>query len=392
MSNRSYPPAAGPSEADRRMLIAMHETPGIGRKSIRALMEAMPQGFAAGGLHRASAAELQRYGLSPAKAAAIAGSIAALGGRPPGGRAPRAPAEGGYAVVTIWDDAYPPLLRETADPPLVLYVRGEPDALRLPAVAIVGTRVPTAYGRRAAGDLAEQVARTGIAVASGLARGVDAAAHEGAMRAPGGITVAVMATSIDTVYPPDHRLLARRIVDSGGALVSEYPPGTPPHPGLFPERNRIIAGLSLGTLVVEAAERSGAMITAQHAQSESRALFAVPGPISSPKSEGPHKLIRDGVAKLVASGADIIEELRPGPLAWAMGELPSPSAGGSDARPELSADERRVLDLIEWEPVAFDRILERSGFGFGHLHAVLLSLTMKNVITALPGPSYTRVG
>jgi len=211
-------------------------------------------------------------------------------------------------TLTLSRPGYPRLLREIHDPPPVLYVKGTLLPEDEAAVAIVGTRAATPYGLDVAERLAEELARCGITVVSGLAEGIDRAAHEGALKA-GGRTIAVVGHGLDTIYPRQHRELAERIMQSG-CVLSEFSIGMPPLKENFPQRNRIISGLSLGTLVVEAPVRSGALITARTAMEQGREVFAVPGPVSSPKSEGTHALIKDG-AKLVCKVQDILEELAP---------------------------------------------------------------------------------
>src|SRR5216117_317110 len=211
----------------------------------------------------------------------------------------------GVTIIDILEPRYPPLLREIFDPPIVLYLRGKKWNAELPQVAIVGTRRPTGYGLNCAERLAEDLAARGLAITSGLARGLDAAAHRGALRT--GATYAVFGSGLDFVYPKENRKLAD-LVEENGAIISEFPLGTPPSPQNFPIRNRIIAGMSLGVVVVEAAEYSGSLITVRLALESNREVFAVPGNITSAKSFGPHVLIRQG-AKLVATWEDVVEEL-----------------------------------------------------------------------------------
>src|SRR2546426_4667653 len=241
----------------------------------------------------------------------------------------------GITILDILDPAYPPLLREIFDPPIVLYLRGKKWDPDLPQLAVVGTRRPTGYGLNCAERLAQDLAARGIAVTSGLARGLDAAAHRGALR--GGVTYAVFGSGLDFVYPKENRKLADLVVDNG-AIISEFPLGTPPSPQNFPIRNRIIAGMSLGVTVVEAAEYSGSLITVRFGLEFGREIFAVPGNITSPQSFGPHALIRQG-AKLVASWQDIVEELpHPirekifAPLIAKMQALPEPQLDGAEAK------------------------------------------------------------
>ncbi len=222
---------------------------------------------------------------------------------------PKTPLEGDNRhLITLHDARYPTLLREIDDAPPMLFIQGDPTILNLPQIAIVGSRNPSASGRQTATDFAHFLASAGLAITSGLADGIDGAAHQGALETKNS-TLAVTGTGLDRVYPAKHRELAHRIAEQG-ALISELPPGTPPIPANFPRRNRIISGLSLGTLVVEAAQKSGSLITARLATEQGREVFAIPGSIHNPLARGCHALIRQG-AKLVETAGDILEELAP---------------------------------------------------------------------------------
>jgi DNA processing protein len=291
----------------------------------------------------------------------------------------------GVTIVDILDSRYPPLLREIFDPPIVLYLRGKRWDADLPQVAVVGTRRPTGYGLNCAERLAEDLAARGLAVTSGLARGLDAAAHRGALRA--GITYAVFGSGLDFVYPKENRELAD-LVEQNGAIISEFPLGTPPSPQNFPIRNRIIAGMSLGVTVVEAAEYSGSLITVRLALEGGREIFAVPGNITSPNSFGPHVLIRQG-AKLVTSWQDIVEELpHPirekifAPLVAKMQELPEPELD------EAEAKVWRALSLQE--PVSIDTLLSKLPLATSEVYSALLALETAEHIRQLPGKKYIR--
>ncbi|WP_145046285.1 DNA-processing protein DprA [Paenibacillus xylanexedens] len=302
----------------------------------------------------------------------------------------------GIEVITYLDSNYPILMKETVQPPWVLYGRGDMQLLHSKSIAMVGTRMPTVYGRKVGERLAEELCKAGLTIVSGLARGIDSVCHDAALRA-GGKTIAVFGTGIDSIYPPENNSLAERIAETG-LLLSEYPPGTRAHQGLFPERNRIIAGLSLGTLVVEADIRSGSLITADAALDAGRDVFAVPGPITSPKSRGSHNLIRQG-AKLVTSAADLLEEYQM--------DLPNPEqvpynrgrstqnkqsvTAGMFPPATLSSDEQRVIAILQQEEQSLDQLVERLSWDFGHLHSVLLSLIIKKQISQLPGTRYARV-
>jgi DNA processing protein len=277
------------------------------------------------------------------------------------------------------DPHYPPALLQTADPPLLLYLQGDPAVLQRPALAVVGSRGATPQGLANARAFAQALAGQGWCIVSGLALGIDAAAHEGALEAPGGGgTVAVVGTGLDRVFPARHRALAHRIA-AAGALLSEYAPGSPPLREHFPERNRIIAGLTQGTLVVEAALASGSLITARQASEAGREVFAIPGSIHSPQARGCHALIRQG-AKLVETAEDIVEELRgQRPL------LPDPPAAAT------APPEDPLLAALGHDPVTLDALLARTGESAAQLSARLLELELEGRVARLPGGLYQRL-
>lgn len=288
------------------------------------------------------------------------------------------------AIVPDSEETYPPLLRQIYDPPGALFVRGlllPEDAL---AVAIVGTRHASHYGLRQAERLARGLAAAGVTVVSGLARGIDAAAHRGALAA-GGRTIAVLASGLLNVYPPEHQELAEQIRGQG-ALVSESPPHWPPKSGAFPQRNRLIAGLSLGVVVVEAALRSGALISAEHAMEQGREVFAVPGRVDNYTSRGCHRLIREG-AKLVEGVDDILDEL--GPLVEA-----APRANGltihSPAELQLNPQEQAVLQAVAREPTHIDEVVTRSGLPIHRVLATISVLEMRRLIRRVSGSLVVR--
>lgn len=282
-------------------------------------------------------------------------------------------------LLPIGDPHYPPELLQTADPPLLLYVLGQLAALQHPQrLAIVGSRNPTPQGALNAQQFAHALGQAGVCVVSGLALGVDGAAHEGALAA-GAPTLAVVGTGLDRVYPGRHRELAHRIA-AQGALVSEYPLGTPPLAPNFPKRNRIISGLSQGVLVVEAALQSGSLITARLAAEQGRDVFAIPGSIHSPQARGCHALIRQG-AKLVESAQDILEELRvPDPLA---------PARTAPARTDATDD---LLAVMGFDPVSLDALQARCGLDTATLQARLLELELDGHVGRLPGGLLQRIG
>lgn len=304
----------------------------------------------------------------------------------------------GADILLLDDGVYPALLREIFDPPITLYVKGEwADCLEQPCVAVVGSRRSSTYGQNAAVMLARELATRGVTIISGLARGIDAAAHKGALEA-GGRTVAVMGTGLDEVYPRDHRRLAEEILEKGGALVSEFPLETPPAPQNFPYRNRVISGLSLGVLLVEAAENSGSLITARLALEQSREVFAVPGNITSRNSFGTNYLIKGAGAKLVQQWQDIASELPPEIAARLL--PPEIKERGADVAltrqlelvpGDLSGAERAVWNLLSADsPVHIDALAEESGLPVAELAGTLLTLEMRDLVRQLPGKCFVR--
>ncbi|MNO37643.1 hypothetical protein D3C76_277280 [compost metagenome] len=292
-------------------------------------------------------------------------------------------------MITIFDADYPDLLKETVQPPWILYYRGRLELLTTPGVAMVGTRVPTAYGRKVGEILTKELSAAGLTVVSGLAKGIDSVCHEAALKSGGG-TIAVVATGLDRVYPPENKEL-ERLISRDGLVLTEYPLGTKSHPGLFPQRNRIIAGLTYGTVVVEADSRSGSLITADAALEVGRDVFAVPGPITSPKSRGALDLIKQG-AKLVSGALDIIEEYTsylPTNLSK-MGDSALPKQVNDDLLIEkkLTNEELHLYHILHQGPFILDDLLVRTGWDFGHLHSVLLSLIIKKAVAQLPGAIY----
>lgn len=279
-------------------------------------------------------------------------------------------------LLFLGDADYPDALLHSPDPPVMLYLRGRTELLARPSVAIVGSRNATAQGLQNAQAFAEHFSRQGLTVVSGLAAGIDAAAHEGALRGDGS-TVAVVGTGIDRIYPRRNEALARRIVDQG-LMVSEYPLGMPPLPPNFPRRNRLIAGLSLGTLVVEAAAQSGSLITAREALDAGREVFAIPGSIHSPQSRGCHLLLRQG-AKLVEVADDVLEELRFGRI----GNTVPPPAGPASADP--------LLEALGFDPQPLDTLAQRTGLPTDRLLARLLELELAGQVARLPGGLYQRI-
>ncbi len=284
-------------------------------------------------------------------------------------------------VCVLSDAAYPPLLRQIPDPPPVLYLFGHPEVMGFQQLAMVGSRTPTPMGRETAHEFGAHLAALGLVVTSGLAQGIDAAAHRGAISV-GGMSIAVTGTGLDRVYPAQHHDLAHEIAETG-VLVSEFPLGSPPRPGNFPRRNRIISGLSRGVLVVEAALRSGSLVTARLALEQGREVFAVPGSIHNSLAKGCNALIRQG-AKLVETAQDVLEEF-PDFVA----ELPSESSeqvAVSDF--ELDEDYRKVLKNVGYEPTSVDKVVERSGLTVDAVCSMLLVLELQGYIATMSGGRY----
>jgi DNA processing protein len=288
----------------------------------------------------------------------------------------------GVQLLRWGHERYPPHLAEIADPPCALYLRGTLEPADRCAVAVVGTRRASSYGRDVAALLSRDLARAGVTVVSGLALGIDGSAHRGALSAVGR-TVAVLGCGVDVAYPASHAALAAEIIERG-ALLSEYPMGSGPEPWRFPARNRIVSGLSLGTVVVEGTEKSGAMITADFAAEQNRDVFAVPGDIRSPRSEGPHRLIQEG-AKLVRCAQDIMTEL---------GIVSSPADGAVQLAldgMDLSDEEARVLETLSLQPSLVDETIAESRLTVPQVSAALLTLELKGLIRKLPGNAFVRL-
>lgn len=297
--------------------------------------------------------------------------------------------------LTFDDPLYPRLLREIPKPPPLLFVRGDPTCLSLPQVAIVGSRNPTAGGTENAERFARYLAECGFAITSGLALGIDAAAHQGVLNA-GGKTIAVMGTGIDLIYPARHRGLAQAILHSGGALVSEFPLGVSSQAANFPQRNRIISGLCGGVLVVEAAVQSGSLITASYALQHDREVFAIPGSIHNPLARGCHQLIRQG-ATLVETAQDIVDQLA-GLISYKRHEagralivrslFDEPQT--NEVAPVLDASEQALLDALGFDPLSLDLLAERTGADIGSLSAGLITLEIKGLVQQI-GACYQRI-
>jgi len=295
-----------------------------------------------------------------------------------------------HHIITVLDDAYPEKLKQLPDAPLLLYVRGDPDYLNQPSLAMVGSRNPSAAGRNTASDFASHLSNAGITIISGLATGIDGASHKGALQGLAG-TVAVVAHGLDIVYPAKHQKLAQQITENG-AVISEMPIGTQPHRGLFPRRNRLISALSLGTLVVEAAQKSGSLITARCAIEQNREVFAIPGSIHNPMARGCHQLIRQG-AKLVETAGDILEELcissHTASLYPQKSEKNTPE-NLKDPHLALDPDHQKLLKCLAYEPASIDELVISSHFTAAEVASMLLILELEGIIVCQDG-RYTNV-
>jgi DNA processing protein len=370
--------------------LALSLTPGIGPTRGKKLVNRFgtPQA-----VFHASLTELEAVGIMAVSAQAIANGTSLVSAEEELAKAKAAEA----VIVTPADELYPQRLLEIYDPPLCLYVRGDASLLSRPGIAVVGTRHPTPYGVGMAERLSCDLSARSIIIISGLARGVDTAAHRGVVNAKGK-TIAIFGTGIDVVYPRENRKLADQILSLGGALISEFPVGTQPTPQNFPIRNRIISGLSLGVLVVEAAEYSGTRITARYALEQGREVYAVPGNVTNKQSWGPNTLIKQG-AKLVATWEDIWEEL-PSEIRLQLeaerppesGEPQTASLFGGDTS-QLSPHEKKIYALLRAdESTHIDELVEKlqEGMSPSELFAALFELEINGKIRQLPGKNYVR--
>jgi DNA processing protein len=352
------------------------ETPGVGRDSARQLLASFGSPQAAIGASTRARREVvgptraeALAGSNPAHDALIAATQAWLDDRSPETR----------DVVTLGDPRYPEALLHTADPPLLLYAQGRCELLGAESLAIVGSRNPTPQGKENARAFAAHLSRSGLTIVSGMALGIDGAAHAGGLEGDAA-TIAVVGTGLDRVYPRRHLDLAHRIA-ADGLIVSEYALGTPPLTEHFPQRNRIIAGLSRGTLVVEAALQSGSLITARLATEAGREVFAIPGSIHSPQSRGCHALIRQG-AKLVERAEDVLEELR-------LPSAPAASPPGPAEEPAARGDP--LLAALGFDPVTVDALVARTGMAPAEIQIRLLDLELEGRVTRLPGQLFQRL-
>ncbi|HEX3396320.1 MAG TPA: DNA-processing protein DprA [Steroidobacteraceae bacterium] len=293
-----------------------------------------------------------------------------------------------HHLLGFTDRRYPKALRALERPPLALYVAGNADPLNDPQLSIVGSRNPTPAGRDTAFEFAESLAACGLAITSGLAEGIDSAAHRGALAAQG-ITLAVLGSGLDSIYPRGNRALSEEIRVQG-ALISEFPLGTPPRRENFPQRNRIIAALSLGTLVIEAARRSGSLITARLAADVNRELFAVPGSIHNPLSRGCHELIRQG-AKLTETVADILSELNFSAFFEGVRHASGSSRPAGELETGMDKEHKILLDALGFDPADLDMLVVRTGFKAEAVSSMMLILELEGHVQAAPGGRYSRV-
>ena len=363
-------------QAEHRALIALSLVPGVGPGRIRALLARF--GSAVAALEASNKALASVPGIGPQTASAITTFEA----HDTVEEQLRRAAQHGVTLVPAWDGRFPRLLKQIYDPPAFLWIRGDLTEADERAVAIVGTRRSSDYGRRMARDFAVELGQRGFTVVSGLAYGIDAAAHQGALEA-GGRTLAVLGSGADRIYPAKHTRLAKEIVRQG-AVLSEYPLGAAPDAPNFPRRNRIISGLSLGTLVVEAFEKGGALITARVAVEQNREVFALPSPVHSRSGIGTNRLIQQGHAKLVLSVDDILVELG----------LDDPAYASTPASPEPPSDlhpiERQLYDALEAEPQHIDTLCQTTGHDPSTALVYLLNLEFKGLVRQMAGKQFFR--
>ena len=371
---------------DREALIQLNLIPGLGSATIHRLLSSFES---AASIFKASPTALKEILGRYATEEVLNGIRSADGNNELAKEFQRAD-RSGVRIITLLDSDYPELLKNISDPPPVLYVKGTLLPEDVAAVAIVGTRSATFYGLNVAHEMARELAQSGITVVSGLAEGIDRAAHEGSLEGSGR-TLAVLGHGLNHLYPPSHQELSEEIAHSG-ALVSEFPIDFPPGKGNFPRRNRVIAGLSLGVVVVEAPLKSGALITAREALEQGREVFAVPGPVSSLKSKGTHQLLKDG-ARLAESFLDVIEELAPvlkeRLSSWE--KIAGPIAGESPDLADVNREESIVYQAIPAAgTLTADSLTEMTALNPAKLLTLLTELELKGLIRQIPGQGYSR--
>ncbi len=356
--------------------LALHLTPGVGSIFIKRLLDRFKTPEA---VFRAPLKELLRIeGLGEK----VAGEIQKGPAEKVVKRELSLLEKAGGRIVTLKDDDYPKRLKDIYDPPALLYLRGELRTEDELAVAIVGSRKTSVYGREVTERIGGDLARHGVTVVSGMARGIDSVAHKGALRG-GGRTIAVLGCGVDVIYPSENRNLFHQIIDQG-AVLSEFRMGSPPEAGHFPRRNRIISGLSIGVVIVQASAESGSLITAGYALEQGREVFAVPGNIGAEGSRGTNQLIKEG-AKLVESSEDILEEILP---QWRReGEM---AQRGRDAVPTLTEAEKCLYGLLDETPLHIDAIIRESQLDPGNVSSLLLNLELKGLISQWPGKCFSK--
>ncbi len=364
---------------DTQSWLALHLTPGLGSRSIQRLIE-----------HFGSPERILRAGLNELQAAGglreeVARRIRKKAYQRDPEQELREAERLGARIVTFRDPSYPRTLRQIPDPPMVIYIRGRDIPAGLDMVGVVGSRTPTPYGIKTATGLASDLASRGIGVVSGMARGIDAAAHRGALECKG-FTVAVLGTGVDRIYPRAHRELFLSILDQG-AVVSEFPLRTPPEGRNFPKRNRIVSGLSRGVVIVEAARKSGSLITASLALDQGREVFAVPGSVRSQRSAGCHFLLKQGAA-LAESADDVLETLK---LCRRVHERRGPGLDDPSLAASMDREEARIYDMLGDDPVHIDEIVGASGMGTGSTLSLLTKMELIGLIEQLPGKMFVRL-
>ena len=381
-------PTVSPAATHLLEWVALLLTPGLGPTKARKLVEHFGS---AERVISASLTNLESTGIQAVSAQSLATGKSCELAREEIARA----SDAGVSLVSLDDPLYPPRLKEIYDPPLILYVRGEADVLCRPGVAMVGTRHPTPYGSGMAERLAYDLAAQGLVIISGMARGVDTASHRGAISAKGR-TVAIFGTGVDVIYPKENSRLSEQILAFDGALISEFPLGTFAAPQNFPIRNRIISGMSMGVLVVEAAEYSGTRITARMALEQNRDVFAVPGNVTNKNSWGPNTLIKQG-AKLVATWEDVWEDL-PAEVRLALAPSPSPESPTSSPASLFPDDglpphEKGILSLLKAdEATHIDELIEKleSQMSSSELFAALFELELTGKVRQMPGKNFVK--
>lgn len=367
--------------SEHQALIALNLVPSIGAITVKRLIERF--GSAADALSASEEELASCYGISKARAEVYAKAFSSVDPVKEEDNAKKL----GIEIISQVSPLYPSLLKEIHDPPLVLYCYGDLEAFKPTGLAVIGTRTPSAYGREMAERFAYRVAMAGYVIVSGMAAGIDTAAHLGALKA-NGRTIGVLGGAINCFYPKENKELAKQIARTGGLIISEYPLGRQPDRHTFPMRNRIVSGITQGTLVVEAAFKSGSLITADQALEQGRAVMAIPGRIDTPLSQGTNNLIKNG-AKIILDPKDVIDELG----ALHFGNEPAPSREPSPKptpRIPLSSEEQALLNAMEDGDNLIDDVIRRSTLDAGKANGLLITLQLKNLVKILPGGWVTR--